>query len=185
MATEGQRHYEVNRLISLANMLKTEKYLRPWEGYSSRWRGRLNARGTKEKRPCLQPGECRSHSLLFFISGSVVLHVGARTLLSQACCRVSYKELHNISQHVETDDYRKALQSAWRYVAVWIYLWRGGCCFLSFFLSFCSFMPFPKDISNYFITQFVFMCHSVHYTLVESSASVEAFPLNLVWLSCH
>jgi len=44
---------------------------------------------------------------------------------------------------VETDDYLKALQSAWRYVAVWIYLWRGGCCFLSFFLS-VPFYPFVR-----------------------------------------
>jgi hypothetical protein len=135
MATDGQRHYVINRLISLANMPKTEKISYALRGIFELVTWETKCTWYEREAASLQPGECRSHSLLFFISGSVILHVGARTLLSQACCRVSYKELHNISQHVETDDYRKAVQSAWRYVAVWIYLWRGGCCFRSFLLS--------------------------------------------------
>jgi hypothetical protein len=130
MTTDGQR----NGLTFFANLPKAEKYPIPWEGFEPVTCG-AKCMWYEREAACLQPGECRSHSLVFFISGSVILHVGARTLLSQACCWVTNKELHNILPHVETDDYLKALQSAWRYVAMWIYLWSGGCCFRPFFLS--------------------------------------------------
>lgn len=50
---------------------------------------------------------------------------------------------------------------------------------LSSILSFCSFIPLCKGLTNYFITVYVFEFHSVHYLLVSTSASVEAFPLSL------
>ena len=182
MATDGQRHDEVNRLIFFENLKKTEKYPMPWEGIEPvtcenkcTWYEREAA--------CLQPGECRSHSLLFYF------------WFSDSTCRSSNPSLASLllSQLQRVTQYMAACGDRWLFesVAVSIEVRSSVDIFmerwmlLSFILSFCSFIPFRKGISNYFITLFVFMCLSVHYILVATTASVEAFPLNLVWISYH
>jgi hypothetical protein len=183
MSTDGQRHDEANRLIFFANFPKTEKYPVPWEGIEP-VTCENKCTWYESEAACLQPGECGSHSLPFFYFW-----------FSDSTCRSSNPSLASLllSQLQRVTQYIAVCGDRWLYESVAVSMQVGNSVdifmerwmLLSFRLSLCFFIPFRKGITNYFITLFVFMCHSVHNLLVATSASVEDFPLNLVWISCH
>jgi hypothetical protein len=154
--------------FSLRTCRKRKKYPMPWEGIEP-VRCETKCTWYEREAACLQPGECRSHSLLFYFWFSD----STRRSSNPSLPSLLLNQLQRVTQYIAACGDRWLFESVAANMEVRssVDIFVERLTLFSFILSFCSFLPFPQGMSNYFITLFVFMYHSVHYLLVATFAS--------------
>jgi len=122
---------------------------------------RLNARGTKEKRRVCNPVNVEAIHCFFYFWFSDSTYRSSNPSLAS----LLLSQLQRVTQYIAACGDRWLFESVAVSVEVRssVDIFMERRMLLSFILSFCSFLPFRKGISNYFITLFV-LCVTVYIT---------------------